>query len=70
MAIKTTWVCDLPKGTQGMISRELRKSHESRLEKSSMNPLEKKLLIDEYVSQGLNGKLCDLENTIDINKYL
>lgn len=59
---KQSYIHELPQTTQEQIKQDLK----SALSALNLKPLELK----KAVSDGLNSRLYDLEDTIDISKYL
>lgn len=61
--MKTIFVAQLPVETQDMIRKELR---QVLLEEALLTSEE----LEELVQQGMDSRLCDLSDLIDIDKYL
>lgn len=57
---KFMYICQLNKEEQKQIKQDIKKAL-SNIEWINL---------DEEIENGMNGKLVDLENTIDISKYL
>lgn len=60
--MKTTYICQLPQQTQDAIKNDV----ETHLISEGLNGQE----LQDAVQNALNGRLADLEETIDISKYL
>ena len=60
--MKTIYVCQLPQQTQDTIKKDI----ETYLISEGLNGQE----LQDAVQDALNGRLADIEGTIDISKYL
>lgn len=60
--MKTTYICQLPQQTQDTIKKDI----ETYLISEGLNGQE----LQDAVQDALNGRLADIEGTIDISKYL
>lgn len=60
--MKTIYICQLPQQTQDTIKKDI----ETYLISEGLNGQE----LQDAVQDALNGRLADIEGTIDISKYL